>query len=59
MQAYGKKVYLLPAFPKDWDVTFRLWTPGKNCVTGSYAKGKWVEKPRLEHSSDMKIKRCQ
>lgn len=59
MQAYGKKVYLLPAFPKDWDVTFRLWTPGKNCVTGSYVKGKWVEKPRLEHSSDMKIKRCQ
>ncbi len=45
MQAYDGKVYLLPAFPKDWNVQFRMAVPGNAYVWGNYVGGKWTDKP--------------
>ncbi|WP_303018728.1 DUF5703 domain-containing protein [Parabacteroides goldsteinii] len=47
MQAYGDKVYVLPAFPKEWDVSFKLYIPGENGISGKYKGGKWKQKPAL------------
>jgi hypothetical protein len=34
------KIYLLPAWPKDWNVSFKLHTPGKTTVECTYRAGK-------------------
>ena len=36
------KLYLLPAWPKEWDVRFRLHAPGKTVVSGEVRGGKLV-----------------
>ena len=56
LQSYGESIYVLPAFPKDWNVRFKLYTLGNNTVTGVYENGKWVEKPTLGHKSKQKIR---
>ncbi|MHC4192700.1 MAG: DUF5703 domain-containing protein [Planctomycetota bacterium] len=40
MQTVGRKIYLLPAWPKDWDVTFKLHAPYKTIVECVYRDGK-------------------
>lgn len=55
MQAYDNKVYVLPAFPKDWDVKFKLYVPGDNSITGEYKEGKWMKKPVLRGKTKQKI----
>jgi len=42
MQTEGDKIYLLPAWPKEWDCDFRLHAPGKTTVTASVRKGEVV-----------------
>lgn len=37
---YGKQIYLLPAWPKDWDVDFKLHAPYNTVVECSYVEGK-------------------
>lgn len=37
---YGKQIYLLPAWPKDWDVDFKLHAPYNTVVECSYVDGK-------------------
>ncbi|MGN0230140.1 MAG: DUF5703 domain-containing protein [Muribaculaceae bacterium] len=54
VQCYDGKVYVLPAFPKEWNVRFRLHTAAKGVITGNYAQGKWMQKP--EFTSTMKQK---
>lgn len=56
VQVYGGTVYLLPAFPKDWEVSFKLHIPGCNTVTGEYKERKWVCKPSLQNRRGLKIK---
>ena len=36
------KIHLLPAWPRNWDVVFRLRAPGETTVTGEVAGGKLV-----------------
>lgn len=55
MQCYDGKVYVLPAFPRDWDVTFRLNTAHAGVITGKYAHGKWIEKPKLSSPVKQKL----
>lgn len=43
MQVDGRKIYLFPAWPGDWDVNFKLHAPYKTVITGSAKKGKLVE----------------
>ena len=40
MQTDGKKIFLLPAWPKDWDVDFRLHAPYRMVVEGQVLSGK-------------------
>ncbi len=37
---YSKKIYLLPAWPKDWDADFKLHAPYKTVIKGSFKNGK-------------------
>ncbi len=39
MQAAGGKIHLLPAWPKEWNVSFRLHAPGPAVVEGEYRSG--------------------
>jgi hypothetical protein len=43
MQAEGKKILLFPAWPKEWDVQFKLHAPYNTTVEGIYRDGKLVE----------------
>ena len=40
MQTEGKAIHLLPAWPKDWDVSFKLHAPYQTVVQGEYRDGK-------------------
>jgi hypothetical protein len=39
----GNEIYLLPAWPKDWDLEFKLHAPGKTIVSGVVKSGKLVK----------------
>ena len=39
MQTVDDKIYLLPAWPKAWDVVFKLHAPGKTVVQGEVKQG--------------------
>ncbi len=40
LQAEGKKILLLPAWPRDWDVEFKLHAPQNTTVEGVFKGGK-------------------
>ena len=40
MQCEGARILLFPAWPKDWEVEFRLHAPGQTLVEGRYRNGK-------------------
>ncbi|MDP4208535.1 MAG: DUF5703 domain-containing protein [Bacteroidota bacterium] len=40
MQTDGRKIFLFPAWPKKWDVTFKLHAPYNTTVEGSLINGK-------------------
>jgi hypothetical protein len=40
LQTDGQKIFLLPAWPKDWNVEFRLQAPQRTVVEGVYRDGK-------------------
>ena len=40
LQWDGNRILLLPAWPKDWDVSFKLWAPGNTAVECVYRGGK-------------------
>ncbi|MFN8206835.1 MAG: DUF5703 domain-containing protein [Bacteroidales bacterium] len=42
MQTTDEKIYILPAWPKDWDVDFRLHAPKGTTVEVSYKNGKLI-----------------
>ena len=39
MQTNDRKIHLLPAWPKDWDVDFRLHAPFQTVIEGKYRDG--------------------
>jgi hypothetical protein len=43
MQTIGDKILLLPAWPKEWDVDFKLHAPGNTTVECVYRAGKVVQ----------------
>lgn len=42
LQCYGDKAYLLPCWPKDWKVSFKLYTPQQTLIEGQYKNGHLV-----------------
>ena len=53
MQSEDDKIYILPAWPKSWDVSFRLYA-GNNTIVECECKGSKVE--RLEVSPKERMK---
>ncbi len=43
MQTDGKRIFLLPAWPRDWDADFRLHAPYRTVVSGRVEKGRVVK----------------
>lgn len=43
LQSDGKKIYLLPAWPADWDVSFKLHAPYQTTVEAVIKRGKLVQ----------------
>ena len=58
LQTYDKGIYVLPAFPKEWNVRFKLRTFDGNSVSGRYEDGKWIEKPKTDRKASRKIIIC-
>lgn len=42
-QTDGQKLFLLPAWPRDWNVEFKLHAPGRTVVEGAYRDGKVIQ----------------
>ncbi|MEI6673829.1 MAG: DUF5703 domain-containing protein [Verrucomicrobiota bacterium] len=42
LQTDGNKIYVMPAWPKKWNVTFKLHAPGNTTVAGTVRDGKLV-----------------
>jgi len=40
MQTDGRKIFLLPAWPKAWDVVFKLHAPLQTVIEGEYRDGR-------------------
>lgn len=40
LRCEGRRIYVLPAFPADWDVKFRLYAPHRTVVEGEYEGGR-------------------
>lgn len=43
MQTEGKKIYLFPAWPKEWNVHFKLHAPYRTVIEGKLVEGELVE----------------
>jgi hypothetical protein len=43
MQTDGEKIYLLPAWPKDWNVSFKLHAPYQTTVEAKVVNGEIAE----------------
>ncbi len=43
MQVDSKKIYLFPAWPKDWDVHFKLHAPYQTTLEGTLKNGKVID----------------
>ena len=43
MQSEGDAIYLLPAWPKDWDVDFKLHAPQQTTVEGRVVNGEVID----------------
>jgi len=59
--ASSNKIHLLPAWPKDWDVDFKLHVPQKTIVTGTVKDGKlvlWNVQP-ASRKKDVIVYDCQ
>ncbi len=50
MQVDGKKIFLFPAWPKDWNVHFKLHAPYKTTVEGTLKDGKLIDLKVLPES---------
>ena len=43
VQTDGRKIYLMPAWPKEWNVDFKLHAPYKTVIEGKYKNGKFID----------------
>jgi len=43
LQSDGRKIYLLPAWPRDWDCEFKLHAPLQTVITGRVKNGELVQ----------------
>lgn len=43
LQTDGNSIFLLPAWPENWDVSFKLHAPGNSIVEGSYSRNQGLK----------------
>jgi alpha-L-fucosidase 2 len=43
IQPVGDKIYLMPAWPKNWNVSFKLHAPKQTTIEGEYRNGKLIK----------------
>ena len=57
LQADGEKILLLPAWPKNWNVEFKLYAPFNTMVQGLFAEGKlqYLDVKPEERRKDIEI----
>lgn len=55
MQTENNDVYLVPAWPAEWNVKFRLHVPGNKQVEGEWRNGKMIGVKKYPESSDTNI----
>ncbi len=53
LDSAGEKIYLMPAWPKDWNVSFKLLAPRKTAIECVYRQGK-IEKLTVTPASRQK-----
>jgi alpha-L-fucosidase 2 len=42
MQVDGRRIYLLPAWPREWDVEFQLHAPFRTIIVGKVKNGEFI-----------------
>ncbi|ANH83693.1 hypothetical protein A8C56_04080 [Niabella ginsenosidivorans] len=55
LQVVADKIYLFPAWPKEWDVSFRLHAPQQTTVTGILKNGKLTALKVLPQSREKDV----
>lgn len=55
LQTEGEKVFLLPAWPEDWNVKFKLHTPGNGQVEAEWKSGKMISTKKYPASNQSEI----
>ncbi len=58
MQTVGKKIYLLPAWPKSWDVDLKLHAPYQTTVSAKVRRGKIQELTVVPESRRADVINC-
>jgi hypothetical protein len=56
MQADDEKILLLPAWPKKWDVDFKLNAPGRTVIEGVVKDGKIMSMKVMPESRKKDVK---
>jgi len=56
LQIEGENIFLLPAWPKEWNVKFRLHTPGNGQVEAEWKDGKMISTKKYPADNDAAIK---
>ncbi len=55
LQTEGDKIFLLPAWPKEWNVKFKLHTPGNGQVEAEWKGGKMISTKKYPANNDAEI----
>lgn len=55
IQTEGNKTMLFPAWPKEWNVQFKLHTSGQGVIEGKYTKGKGVKLTRRPKEMEIDV----
>ncbi|MBX3252679.1 MAG: hypothetical protein KF862_00955 [Chitinophagaceae bacterium] len=55
LQAEGNKVFLLPAWPKEWNVKFKLHAPGNSQVEAEWKNGKMISVKKHPAGNDAEV----
>jgi alpha-L-fucosidase 2 len=59
MQCQGDRILLLPAWPKEWNVSFKLHAPRQTTVEGVYRDGKFESLTVTPESRARDVVRCE
>jgi hypothetical protein len=59
IQTEGDDILLFPAWPKKWDVKFKVWAPGQTSIEGELKNGELLNLKVVPENRKKNIKRIQ